>query len=168
MKDDSANTREWWLQRNCCLTPRQFWISYLVLCGLSFLVALVCTLHGLWQVCLFTATEMIGAAIAFLYYARHATDHEHIAVADGCLLIESVEAGEVKQTRLDLAATRIALPKRSRDLIHLEARGVRVDIGRHITLGKRRQVGAELKTFLQQRSLCMSTTLAARPVMANR
>jgi uncharacterized membrane protein len=154
--DESVKQHEWLLKRNCCLTPRQFVISYFILFALSWLMAFVCALNGLWQIAVFTAIEMVATAVAFLCYARHATDYEHIAIANGVLLVESIEAGKIRQIKLDPACTRIALPQCPGDLIQIEARGVKVEIGRHITQGKRRQVGSELKAKLRGQSLCMA------------
>lgn len=139
------DTQEWLLKRNCSLTPKQLGAAYMVLCAMSFAVAATFTLMGAWQVFVFAMLEMAAVALAFLVYARHATDHEHIALSPGCLLIEQVEAGEVHQIRLDPLCTRIAAPRRSQDLICVEARGVRVEIGRFVTATRRRQVARELQ-----------------------
>ncbi|WP_019140601.1 DUF2244 domain-containing protein [Noviherbaspirillum massiliense] len=141
---------EWTLKRNCSLSPRQLAGAYAILCLMSFIVAAACLLtSGVWQVLAFAILEMAGVALAFLQYARHATDHEHIALLDGCLLIERVEAGHTKQTRLEPCWLRITLPSRSQDLICLESRGVKVEVGRFVPAAKRWQVGLELRQMLQ-------------------
>jgi uncharacterized membrane protein len=101
-----------------------------------------------WYVFVFAALEMASTALAFIIYARHATDHEHIALTNGCLLIGRVLAGRVEQTRLDPYWTQVALPRCARDLINLEARGVRVEVGRFVTEEKRRKVAQELRQEL--------------------
>lgn len=151
--EPSVNRHEWLLKRNCSLSPRQLALAYAVLCVASFSVALMFTLQGAWFVLAFSVFEMTVVALAFLHYARHATDHEHIALDDGCLLVESIEAGEVRQIRLDPHWTRIALPSRAQDLINLEAKGVKIEVGRHVTMAKRRQVAQELRQELRRGSL---------------
>lgn len=148
----TTNAHEWLLKRNCSLSPRQLGLAYAALFIASFAVALLFTLHGAWQVFAFAMLEMACVALAFLHYARHATDHEHIALLDGCLLVEQVEAGEVRQTRLDPYWTRIALPGKPEDLIGLEARGVSIEVGRFVTPVKRREFAQELRQELHGRS----------------
>lgn len=151
--EDSVNRHEWTLKRNCSLSPRQLIFAYAVLCIASLSVALMFTFYGAWIVLAFTVFEMALVALAFLHYARHATDHEHIALIDDCLLVERVEAGKVRQIRLDRHWTRIGLPDRTRPLINLEAKGVKIEVGRHVTAAKRRQVAQELRQELRRGSL---------------
>ena len=140
---------EWLLKRNCSLAPRQLASVYAALGLLSFLVGVLFTLHGAWYVLAFAMLEILVLALAFFNYARHATDHEHIALAEGCLLIECVQAGRLQQTRLDPYWTRITLPHRAEDLIKLEARGVKVEVGRFVTEEKRLQAAQELRRQLR-------------------
>lgn len=139
---------EWILKRNCSLTPAQLVRAYGVLCALSFAVAAVFTLRGAWVVLAFATVEMAAVALAFLHYARHATDHEHIVLVDGYLVVKRVEAGRVHQVRLDRCWTRIAPPSGTQDLIRLENRGMTVQVGRFVTGAKRRQVAQELRREL--------------------
>mgnify|MGYP003577056442 CR=1 FL=1 len=141
---------EWLLKRNCSLRPSQLALAYALLFVLSLPVALVFTLlHGLWHVLAYALLEMAAVAIAFFHYARHAADNEHIALADDCLLIERVEAGQSQQVRLHPFYTRIAAPRDTQELMRLEARDVRIEVGRFVTLERRRQVALELRSALQ-------------------
>lgn len=140
--------REWILRRNCSLSPRQTAVAYAVLCALSFGVAAVFLLQGVWQVLFFTAVEMAAVTFAFLYYARHATDYEHIVLTRGCLLVERVCAGKVLQTELDPYFTRVAVPQRG-ELIGLEAKGVKLEIGCYAMEPQRRQFARELQGELR-------------------
>lgn len=142
-------TREWHLKRNCSLAPRQLVLAYAVICAMSIAVAMMCIiLHGAWQILLFTLLELAAVAFAFLSYARHATDCEHIALMENCLLVELDLAGDTVQTRLDPRWTRIAVPGTGRDLVDLEARGVRVQVGRFTTEEGRRRLAMELRLAL--------------------
>ncbi|GAB3538026.1 hypothetical protein GCM10027343_02700 [Noviherbaspirillum agri] len=123
-------------------------MAYAVLFILSFAVAAAFMALGAWHVFAFTILEMVAVALAFLHYARHATDHERIALMDDCLLVEQVLAGETRQVRLDPYWTRIALPRHARELIALEARGVKVEVGGFVTEARRRQFAQELRQEL--------------------
>ncbi len=142
------NQHEWLLKRNCSLTPRQLASAYGFLCLLSFSVAMIFAWHGAWYVLTFSILEMAAVALAFLYYARHATDHEHVALVDGCLLVERIEAGHTQQIRLDPHWIRITTPTRQQDLISLEAGGVKVELGRFVPVATRRKFARELKQQL--------------------
>jgi uncharacterized membrane protein len=145
----AMNSHEWLLKRNCSLSPCQLAFAYAVLCMMSFSIALLFVLQGAWFVLGYAALEMIAVAFAFLHYARHATDHEHIALTDGCLLVERVLAGETRQTRLDPYRTHVALPGLPQGLINLEANGVSVEVGRFVTPARRRQFAQELRQELR-------------------
>lgn len=143
---------EWLLKRNCSMSPRQVALAYGSLCGGVLMFSLVFTLYGIWFMFAFAVIETAGVALALLHYARHATDHEHIALSDGCLLVERVQAGCVEQIRLDPCWTRIALPTRRRSLIHLESRGVKVEVGGFVSEEIREQVAKELRRELRASS----------------
>jgi uncharacterized membrane protein len=143
---------EWLLKRNCSLSPRQVGWAYGLLCLGAIGIALLFALLGIWFVFAFAVLEMAGLALALLHYARHATDREHVALSDGCLLVERIEAGERRQVRLDPYWTRIAVPDRQRSLIRLESRGVRVEIGGFVSEEVRQQVAQELRRELRSRS----------------
>jgi uncharacterized membrane protein len=140
---------EWLLKRNCSLSPRQAALAYGSLCGGVVMFSLVFALQGLWFMLAFASLETAGVALALLQYARHATDHEHIALSDGCLLVERVEAGTVRQIRLDPCWTRIAVPTRKSSLIRLESRGVKVEVGCFVSEEMRQQVAQELRRELR-------------------
>ncbi|MFK3737800.1 DUF2244 domain-containing protein [Massilia sp. TN1-12] len=141
---------EWILQRNCSLTPRQVALAYAAVCTVSLAVAIAFLVHGVWLVLAFSLTELAAVGLALLLYARHATDHERIALSDGGLVVECVQAERRRVTRLDPLRTRVLLPDRpGRALVHLEARGVQVEIGRYATDARKRQVAQELRIALR-------------------
>jgi uncharacterized membrane protein len=148
------DAQEWLLRRNCSLTPRQTITALIVLCALPFAVGMMfLLLHGIWIVLGFATAEISAAAAAFLHYARHATDREHIALADGYLLVEQFSAGMVRQIRLDPCWTRVTPPRHMRDMVMLEARDVRIEVGRFLTRDKRLLLAQELRQGLIGRSL---------------
>ena len=146
---------QWSLKRNCSLSPRQVMRAYGGLCAAVLAIGAVFAMHGIWYVFAFAAIETGVVVLALLHYARHATDQEHISLTEGCLLVERIEAGQLRQIRLDPNWTRIVVPCRRRSLILLEARGVRVEIGGFVSEEARRQVAQELRRELRRSSyLC--------------
>ena len=137
------------------MSPRQVGIVYGLLCCGVIGVGLAFAIQGIWLVFGFAMLELGAIAWALAHYARHATDHEHIALTEGCLLVERVEAGEHEVIRLDPCWTRIALPTRRRSLIALESRGVRVEIGSFVSEEIRKTVARELQRELRVSSYLM-------------
>lgn len=148
---------EWLLKRNCSLSPRQLAVAYALLCAISFLIGMIFCLFGVWQELAFSTLEMVLVALAFLYYARHACDCEHIVLEEGVLLTEQMQAGQNRKTCLDPYWTRIVLPGRAHELINLESKGVKIAVGRFITQEKRQQIAQELRQQLR-RSLSSAGT----------
>lgn len=141
-------TREWILKRNCSISPRQLAKAYGAICLASFLVASYFVMHGAWLVMVFAILEMSAVAAAFLYFGRHATDREHIALSESGLLVELVQAEKVQQHRMDPVFTRVTLPVLHHGLIGLEANGNRVEVGRFLTERKRKEFARELRQEL--------------------
>ena len=135
----------WILKRNCSLTPRQSAAAYTLLCTGSFGIAVFFLLQGFWIVLAFALLEMLAVGWAMLHYARHALDVERIALTEGSLLVERIDAGRRSQFRLDPGRTRIAPPlPRERKLILLESPGTRIEIGSYVSETVRQQVAQEL------------------------
>lgn len=141
--------REWLLRRNCSLTPRQTAVAYGALCALSLGVAVVFLLQGVWQVLVFTALELAAVTVAFILYARHAADYEHIVLTAGCLLVERVSAGRTSQTVLEPYFTRVAKPDSPRSLVLLEAKGTMLEVGGFAPAAQRRRLADELRQALR-------------------
>ena len=148
--------QEWRLARNCSLSPRQVARAYALLCCASGAVAVAFLLRGVWIILAFSICELALVGLALLVYARHALDHERIALSDSALVVECVEAGERRQSSLDPLRTRVLEHGGTRGrhaLLRLESRGVQVEVGRFVTEARRRQVAAELRAALRSLSM---------------
>jgi uncharacterized membrane protein len=143
---------EWLLKRNCSLSPLQAGKAYGALCAVLLAIGLGFTLHGAWWVLAFVLIEIGATVLALLHYARHAGDRERIVLSDDCLLVETIEAEQLREVRLDPYWARIAIPSRKRTLIELESRGVKVAVGCYVSEEARLQVAGELRTALRASS----------------
>jgi len=112
------------------------------------LVASFFTLYGAWYVLVFAVLEIFALGCAFVVCGRHATDREHILLESNRLVVEVTEVGEVRQFTLDPRWTRVASPVQGRELIRLEERGIRIEVGRFLTEWKRREFARELQSAL--------------------
>jgi uncharacterized membrane protein len=144
--------QEWRLPRNCSLSPRQVARAYALLCCASGAVAVAFLLRGVWIILAFSFCELALVGLALLVYARHALDHERIALSDTALVVECVEAGERRRSCLDPLRTRVLEHRGAggrHALLRLESRGVQVEVGRFVTDARRRQVAVELRAALR-------------------
>jgi uncharacterized membrane protein len=172
-------TAEWVLKRNCSISPRQLLAVYGALCAASLTVAVFATVRGAWYVLCFAIPEMLAVGLAFLYYGRHANDHERIVLDDGDLLVELVEAGVARQTRLDGRLVTVDIPGVYRGMVGLHCRdthgqqgqqgqgsitplagrgsanpcGRRLEVGRFVAQSARRKFARELQVALRSESL---------------
>ncbi len=143
---------QWLLKRNCSLSPRQAAKAYGALCGALLLIGLGFTLRGAWWVLAFALLEIGATVLALLHYARHAGDRERISLTPECVLVERIEAGQVREVRLDPCWIRIGAPDRRRSLVELESRGIKVAVGGYVSEEARRQLAGELRRALQTTS----------------
>jgi uncharacterized membrane protein len=140
--------REWLWRRNCSMTPRQTALAYALLCLLSLSVGTVFLLLGVWQVMCFTGVELAAVTAAFLCYARHAADYEHVVLTSGCLLVERVSGGTVVQTQFMPCRTRVSMPEHGGELIMLESAGATVEVGRYAMAAQRLKFASDLHVEL--------------------
>ena len=151
---DAAPPGEWLMKRNCSLSPRQALLVYALLCTATLGIAFVFTLRGAWMVLAFALVEAAAVGAALLHYSRHALDHERIRLQDGWLLVERADGQRRHAVRLDPAHARVSLPDAGmRTLVLIEARGVRVEIGRFLTPSARLELVRALRQALRGASL---------------
>ncbi|WP_295996935.1 DUF2244 domain-containing protein [Rugamonas sp.] len=149
-RDLFMERREWLLRRHRALSPRQMALAYGVLCMVSLSVAGGFLLLGVWQILFFSALEMSAVGAAFLHYARHAADHDHLILSCGSLLVASRRGRVLRQLHLDPGATRVTSPATPRAPIVLSARGVRIEVGALATPARRLQTARELRAALAE------------------
>lgn len=146
--ENAAVAQEWVIKRNCSITPKQLLMVYAVLCTVSFSIAMLFTARGAWYVLGFAVLEMAAVGGAFLHFSRHAMDREHLELTDRLLAIKLVQAGKERRFQLDPHFTRIAMPRSRDELIKLEDKLVRVEVGRFLNHSKRQEFAAELRHCL--------------------
>lgn len=142
------------MKRNCSMTPRQALLVYALLCTATLGIALVFTWRGAWMVLAFALLETGALGAALIHYCRHALDHERVRLEHGCLLVECADGTRLSTVQLDPGHARVSLPDSGmRSLVLIEARGVRVEIGRYLTPSARLELVRALRTALRGASL---------------
>jgi uncharacterized membrane protein len=114
----------------------------------SFSIATFFTVRGAWHILGFAVLEMSAVGIAFLHFARHATDSEHLELTDRLLVVTLIQRGKERCFYLELHSVRLELPRSRDGLICLEDGTAKVEIGRFLSHSKRREFAAELGCYL--------------------
>ena len=129
---EDANGLRWDLVRNCSITPRQFAALYGSLCIISTGIGVVFWWQGATLVASFAVLELVVVGIAFLLYARHATDGERLRLAQDQFEVEIERAGTVTRTVFQRHWVRVQPPADGSALIELSGQGQTVFLGRHL------------------------------------
>lgn len=142
--------KDWLIKRNCSVSPRQFVCFYVSLALFSLLIALLLLLRGAWLVLPFTGVELLVVGAAFVAYARHAVDYEHIRLFPNRLVIEQVSAEQLTQFEFNPRWVRVEPGASPRDPIKLVSRGQTVTVGLHLAQYRRKQFASELRVSLMR------------------
>lgn len=127
-----ADGLRWHLVRNCSITPRQFAALYGSLCIISTSIGVGFWWQGATFVASFAVLELVVVGIAFLLYARHATDGERLRLARDLFEVEIEHAGKVTRTVFQRQWVRVQPPSDGSALIELSGQGQTVFLGRHV------------------------------------
>lgn len=123
---------QWFLPRNCSISPKQMGLLYLSLCGVSLGIGLAFYVQGVGLVLPFAMAELLAVGIAFVVYARHATDMERIQLSAAHLVVEIEEGGKSECVQFPREWVQVEPRAGAKALIAVYAKGKTVDIGRHV------------------------------------
>lgn len=145
----SPDGMQWMLRRNCSVTPPQLLGVFLGLSGVSLIVAVSFWVMGATLVLPFAVVELAVLAMAFLVYARHATDRERISLCEGHLVVEQESAGKTRRCEFARHAVRV-LPQLDGDqLIEVQGQGRSVRVGRFVRSELRPLLAREIRMALK-------------------
>ncbi|MDA7416833.1 DUF2244 domain-containing protein [Xenophilus arseniciresistens] len=145
----SGQNVHWFLKRNCSITPSQLGWLYASLCAVSLGIGTAFWLQGAYLILPLAWLELLAVGVAFLLYARHATDGERIAVQEGRLIVELETAGHVQRAEFLPHQVRIEPRGSDRSLIELSDRGHRVQVGRYVRPELRAALAREIRMALR-------------------
>ena len=140
---------QWFLRRNCSVTPRQLGWVYLGLCAVSLLIGTVFWLLGAKLVLPFAWIELIAVGAAFAVYARHATDGETIRIAGAQLVVELENGGKLERSEFRREWVRVEPGAADSSLIELSAQGRTVHVGRFVRPELRPVLAREIRMALR-------------------
>ena len=139
----------WFLRRNCSVTPSQLGWLYASLCLVSLGIGAGFWLHGAPLVLPFAWLELTAVGVAFLIYARHATDGELIELAAGRLVVELENGGHYERTEFLPHQVRVEPEVSDRSLIEVSGQGRSVKVGRYVRPELRAALAREIRMALR-------------------
>jgi len=140
---------QWFLRRNCSVTPAQLARVYGSICLISLGISAFFWAQGATFVLPFAVLELTGFGVACLVYARHATDGERIVLRDGRLLVELEHGGKLERAEFQGNGVRVEPGACDRSLIQLSGQGKTVQIGRYIRPELRSVLAREIRSALR-------------------
>lgn len=141
---------QWFLRRNCSVTPVQLGWLYASLCAVSLGIGTFFWFHGVSLILPFAWLELAAVGVAFLAYARHATDGETISLRGRRLVVELENAGHLERAEFDREWVRVEPSVADRSLIQLSGQGRRVNVGRYLRPELRPALAQEIRRALRE------------------
>jgi uncharacterized membrane protein len=145
----SGQNIHWFLKRNCSVTPAQLAWLYASICVVSLGIASLFWMQGAKLVLPFAWLELAAVGIAFLVYARHATDGEKISLQGPRLVVELENAGRLERAEFHREWVRIEPKTGDRSLIEVSGQGCSVEVGRYVRPELRSALARELRMALR-------------------
>ncbi|MES2188028.1 MAG: DUF2244 domain-containing protein [Pseudomonadota bacterium] len=145
----SGQSLHWFLKRNCSVTPAQLAWLYASLCVVSLGIGVVFWMAGARLVMPFAGLELAAVGVAFLVYARHATDGERISLQGASLVVERETAGRLERSEFRREWVRVEPRAGDRSLIQVSAQGRSVEVGRFVRPELRPALASELRMALR-------------------
>ena len=140
----------WFLGRNCSVTPAQLGWLYLSLCLVTMGIGTFFWFQGAVLVLPFAWLELTVVGVAFLVYARHAADREHILLTGRRLVVETEHAGRLERAEFNRDWVRVEPAVDGRSLIEVSGQGRRVIVGRHLRPELRPALAREIRAALRE------------------
>jgi uncharacterized membrane protein len=140
---------DWFLNRNCAVTPAQLGWFYLSLCVVSLGIATAFWLQGAVLVMPFAWLELLAVGAGFLVYARHAADRERISLRDRHLVVELEQAGKLERMSFRREWVRVEPKRGDSSLIEVSAQGQSIQVGRYVRPELRPLLAREIRMALR-------------------
>jgi uncharacterized membrane protein len=140
----------WFLKRNCSVTPAQLGWLYASLCAVSLGIGTFFWFQGAVLILPFAWLEVAAVGLAFLAYARHAADGEHITLQGQRLVVELENAGRLERAEFNRDWVRVEPGADGRSLIELSGQGRRVNVGRYLRPELRPVLAQEIRRALRE------------------
>ena len=140
----------WFLKRNCSVTPAQLGWLYASLCVVTLGIGTFFWFQGAVLILPFAWLELAAVGAAFVVYARHAADREHILLSGRRLVVELEHAGRLQRAEFNRDWVRVEPAVDDLSLIEVSGQGRRVIVGRYLRPELRPQLAREIRRALRE------------------
>ncbi|MDR3454883.1 MAG: DUF2244 domain-containing protein [Rhodoferax sp.] len=140
---------QWFLKRNCSVSPAQLAWVYVSLCVVSLGIGVVFWFKGATLVMPFAWVELLVVGASFWVYARHATDGEKISLQGAQLVVELESAGKLERAEFNREWVRVEPRTGDRSLIEVSGQGRTVQVGRYVRPELRPALAREIRMALR-------------------
>lgn len=140
----------WFLRRNCSVTPAQLGWVYASLCVVTLGIGTFFWFQGAVLILPFVGLELAAVGLAFLTYARHAADGEHILLQGRRLVVETESAGRLERAEFNRDWVRVEPGADDQSLIEVSGQGRRVIVGRYLRPELRPVLAREIRRALRE------------------
>jgi uncharacterized membrane protein len=122
---------------------------YLSLCIFSLGIGLFFWFLGATLVLAFAGLEVVVVGVAFLIYARHATDGEKISIQGDQMVVEYESAGRLERAQFARQWVRVEPKSGDHSLIELSGQGQSIEVGRFVRPEMRQVLAREIRKALR-------------------
>ena len=140
----------WFLGRNCSVTPAHLGWLYASLCVVTLGIGTFFWFQGAVLILPFAWLELAAVGAAFVVYARHAADREHILLSGRRLVVELEHAGRLQRAEFNRDWVRVEPAVDDLSLIEVSGQGRRVIVGRYLRPELRPQLAREIRRALRE------------------
>jgi len=122
---------------------------YASLCLVSLGIGMVFWIQGATMVLPYAALELLAVGVAFVVYARHATDGERILLRGTQLVVEFENGGKLERAEFQRDWVRVEPRAGHRSLIEVSGQGRSIDVGRFVRPELRPVLAREIRMALR-------------------
>ena len=138
---------EFYLQRNCSISPKQLAYIFIALGAISVLIGYTFFLLGASLILPFSFVEVFALLVAYFYNAIHANDYEYLVIGKDYVYFEAKNGTSYYEEKLLKSMARIFSSERQ-NLINIYQGQKNIIFGHHIHLNHRPYLEKEIKMLL--------------------
>jgi uncharacterized membrane protein len=142
------NGYEFYLKRNCSISPIQLAVIFLFLGSISLVIGVVFYIFGATLILPFTFIEFFALVAAYFYNAMHANNYERLNIDKEFVFFESKFGRKYRQEKFIKSLIRV-LPSDHEQLVHLAQGLNNIHFGKNLHLTLRPSLETEVRNALR-------------------
>ena len=142
------NGWEWFLKRNCSISPYQLAGIFLLLAIISLTIGVTFYVMGATLILPYCFLEILVLFLAFLYNAKHANDYEKLVIEPNIIRLINKNGDLENTTELNRSFSKLEQLADHRNLIMISQGAREVYFGNHIHINLRERLYREIRVKL--------------------